>query len=785
LSDKTSFRVSKKLFSRSSSIQQAIDEAPIGSVIEIDPGVYKEDIVIDKYIELVGVGKRENIILQGVKSSSITMKKGYAVIRNVTLKQPKEYGLDRGMDTVYIENGTLLMDSCSVISGKGPGVTIDGDTAEPIIRHCELISHKNSAAIIKGKGNVVFDRCRFLSYAKGSPIIHILEGKPHFKKCTIVGTNSTSCGIFVQKDGNGKFEDCDIYGFDHEAAIYLWESSASFYRCKIHDGKHCGIIIRDGNGKFEDCSIFSFEKDAPAIRVTGKSAPLFYKTAIHNCKGGGIIFEKGGGGFIDKCQLYGFIFRPAIRIFEDAHPSILRSTIHDGNVEGIVSTSEGKGVIRDCELYSFTSYPIAAMNGAELDVLNCKLSGGNTHGLYYSQRSTGMVQDCQLSKFKNAAAIHVSKAANPSIINCQIYDSYQGVEVVDHGRGKFERCVFWEIEQDSVWEIHESNPEIFLCKEMSKDKGQYVIKDSAYSDELLISNPKVGKIFEQVEQLVGQWKVKAKLREVVHYLDYLEDRKRLGVKLMDEAKIHGLFFGPPETGKEEMAKFYAQMLKEIGVIETDRLVKISHHEFTGPDPLMKERRLKERLEKSIGGVLYVDSIHLFPGELLALTLLPGLELIFNEDVAPTAVILAGPEKELREGMKQIPLLEGHFEHEYIFEDYSPEDMMSIFFKLAQEEGYIVDDTCMSALLREMHQLWSKKEEKSNRQKVKEYFQIVQMVQSQRCVNLPKHKRSKEALMTIMPEDLTWKGEDPPSSLGNKEWRQKIKRITSSPDSKNK
>ncbi|SFJ33016.1 right-handed parallel beta-helix repeat-containing protein [Thermoflavimicrobium dichotomicum] len=772
-SDKTSFKVSRKLFSKNRSIQKAIDEAPVGSTIEIEPGVYREDLVIDKYIELVGVGDREQIVIQGIKSSSITMKNGYAVIRNVTIKQPKELGFDKGMDTVYIENGTLLLESCKVISDKGPAISIDGETAEPIIRYCEIISTKNSAVLNKGTGNIIFERCHFASQSKENPVIHILDGNPQFKKCKIVGTESKSCGIYVEGKGKGRFEECNIYGFDHEAAIYIKQASPSFYRCKIHDGKHCGIVIRKGKGVFKKCSIFSFEKDAPAIRISDGSSPFFQESSIRNCKGGGIIFEEDSGGLIDKCDLFGFIYQPAIRIFEGANPMILHTKIHDGNVEGVVSTSNGKGALRDCELFSFNSNIISVTNGGQLDVLNCKVYKGNKHGIYYSQKTKGIVQDTQISQFSQAAAIHVSKAADPSFIQCQVFDSEKGVQVHEHGRGKFERCVFWDIEAE-VWEVQDSDPAIYLCKEMNKENGSYQMSDSEYSDPLLISNPRVNELFEQVEKQIGQWKVKAKMKEVIHYLDYLQDRKRLGIKTMEELTIHGLFLGPSDTGKEKMADLYAQMLKEIGLVSEGHLVTVTPDQLANPDPFIMQQVLQQRIEEALGGVLYLDQIHLFTQELTSQTLLPGLQQIFNHLVPETAVIISGPEEQVRAWLETWPDLKKFFTHEYFFEEYSPEDMVSIFLQIAKEEDYQVHETCMSLLLKEMHQLWSQDDQKSCVERVREYFKMVQVVQSRRCAKLPKSQRTKEALTTIMPEDLTWKGEKD-IQPGDKEWMQELEK----------
>ena len=51
-------RVSRKFFATYRSINQAIMHAEPGSRIEVEPGVYRENLYINKYIEIVGVGEQ-------------------------------------------------------------------------------------------------------------------------------------------------------------------------------------------------------------------------------------------------------------------------------------------------------------------------------------------------------------------------------------------------------------------------------------------------------------------------------------------------------------------------------------------------------------------------------------------------------------------------------------------------------------------------------------------------------------------------------------------------------
>ena len=50
------------------------------------------------------------------------------------------------------------------------------------------------------------------------------------------------------------------------------------------------------------------------------------------------------------------------------------------------------------------------------------------------------------------------------------------------------------------------------------------------------------------------------------YLDYLQDRMKMGIKTSEQPDLHAVFIGPANTGKKQMAKIYSKLLKELGYV---------------------------------------------------------------------------------------------------------------------------------------------------------------------------------------------------------------------------
>jgi len=67
-----------------SPLQDAIDNAPEGSIIKLDPGVYQGNVVITKPITIEGKG--EGVIIDAMgKGTIVTIKSSYVTLKNLTL----------------------------------------------------------------------------------------------------------------------------------------------------------------------------------------------------------------------------------------------------------------------------------------------------------------------------------------------------------------------------------------------------------------------------------------------------------------------------------------------------------------------------------------------------------------------------------------------------------------------------------------------------------------------------------------------------------------------------
>ncbi|KAG2492324.1 hypothetical protein HYH03_009275 [Edaphochlamys debaryana] len=144
------------------------------------------------------------------------------------------------------------------------------------------------------------------------------------------------------------------------------------------------------------------------------------------------------------------------------------------------------------------------------------------------------------------------------------------------------------------------------------------------------------------------------------------------------------FYGNPGTGKTTVARIYAGLLKELGVLPGAEVVETSGAELlTGGVSKLKEQLKK--LEK--GGVLFLDEAYqLNPktnqaGAQVLDYLLPEMENRRGKLV----VALAGYRKQMDDLMAHNEGLPSRFVQEFTFPDYSDDELHTIFSDLIRGE----------------------------------------------------------------------------------------------------
>jgi len=270
-------------------LADAVAAAKPGDRIVIRPGLYREGIVIDKVVEIMGHGDLGSIIIEATGGVAVLFKATAGRIANLTLRQTgggKWFCVD-------VAQGRLDLQGCDIASEGISCVCVRGG-ADPWLRGNRI--HNSNAAGIwiapNGKGvledNDIFDN--------GYAGISINGGaNPTVRRNRI---HNGQCGVHIVRNGLGTLEDNDIFGNTAIGIQISWSANPSIRRNRIHDGGSAGIFVaKNGQGVLEDNDIFANsgsgivveEGGNPSVRGNRISKNRY--SAIRVARGGRGVFE--------------------------------------------------------------------------------------------------------------------------------------------------------------------------------------------------------------------------------------------------------------------------------------------------------------------------------------------------------------------------------------------------------------------------------------------------------------------------------------------------------------
>ncbi|MEH7492063.1 AAA family ATPase [Neobacillus niacini] len=185
--------------------------------------------------------------------------------------------------------------------------------------------------------------------------------------------------------------------------------------------------------------------------------------------------------------------------------------------------------------------------------------------------------------------------------------------------------------------------------------------------------------FEKLERLIGLTELKGELETLVSFVKMQQFRKEKKLPTVP-IQLHSVFTGNPGTGKTTVAKIYAELLKECGMLKRGHLIVASRADFVAGYVGQTAGKTKKKIREALGGVLFIDE---------AYSLLSQTAGDFGKEVVDTlvdemtkhnenlVVVLAGYPKEMDQLLESNPGLRSRFKKFFLFPDYSLEELLDI------------------------------------------------------------------------------------------------------------
>jgi SpoVK/Ycf46/Vps4 family AAA+-type ATPase len=265
-------------------------------------------------------------------------------------------------------------------------------------------------------------------------------------------------------------------------------------------------------------------------------------------------------------------------------------------------------------------------------------------------------------------------------------------------------------------------------------------------------------LIAELDSFTGLSSIKEAVKSFISYLEFLKERKRLGLKSEDKISINSVFLGNPGTGKTTIARMLGDIFYSLGILSNGHVVEVDRSRLVGQYIGETAQKTEKIINEAIGGLLFIDEAYTLVkkggsqdfGQEAIDILLKRMEDRKGEFV----VIVAGYPDEMNSFLTSNPGLKSRFSHTFIFEDYTPDEMQLIFKQLIEKEEYKLTADSEAVLLKEFISLYRIRDKSfGNARLVRNIFEEAKLNLSKACLELPENLRTKEAITTFTADIL--------------------------------
>ena len=131
------------------------------------------------------------------------------------------------------------------------------------------------------------------------------------------------------------------------------------------------------------------------------------------------------------------------------------------------------------------------------------------------------------------------------------------------------------------------------------------------SDDIEVKNKSIPSfdLENELSKIIGLEEVKDYIRGLSARLRMQNERKKLGLEVDSTQTLHMIFKGNPGTGKTMMARTVAEVLYNIGVIKTNKLVETDSAGLVAGYVGQTAIKTREKVMEAMDGVLFIDEAY--------------------------------------------------------------------------------------------------------------------------------------------------------------------------------
>lgn len=349
-------------------------------------------------------------------------------------------------------------------------------------------------------------------------------------------------------------------------------------------------------------------------------------------------------------------------------------------------------------------------------------------------------------------------------------------------------CSFIEITEDIVFnervrkyllakaDAHKVIDDENLYKDIKEDTGysptdlnvlfdqwmDHHLKNVVYPQYASISNARQyaressvkGNAYAELQDMIGLGEAKRVIEEALCYYKAQKLFADKGLQT-DHPSMHMVFTGNPGTAKTTVARLFARIMKENGLLSEGGLYEVGRSDLVGQYVGWTAKAVKRKFAQAKGSVLFIDEAYSLLerdqgsfGDEAINTIVQEMEN-HREDMV---VIFAGYPDEMEQFLSRNPGLRSRIAYHIPFENYTAKELWDIACLIAEKKGMQIQLEAEEKLL-PAFEAAAEQKDFGNGRYVRNIIEKARMKQASRLMKMPIENVTKSDVVTLLAEDF--------------------------------
>ncbi len=263
-----------------------------------------------------------------------------------------------------------------------------------------------------------------------------------------------------------------------------------------------------------------------------------------------------------------------------------------------------------------------------------------------------------------------------------------------------------------------------------------------------------GSAYDNLNEMIGLASAKSVIGKALNYYKLQRIYSDKGIK-QDRPAMHMVFTGNPGTAKTTVARLFARIMKENGLLSKGQLVEVGRGDLVGKYVGWTAQIVQNKFKEAMGGVLFVDEAYSLVedrsgsyGDEAINTIVQEMENRRQDLI----VIFAGYPEKMETFLQKNPGLRSRIAFHIPFEDYSTEELCEIACLIGKHKGITMSEDAMEKLSG-VFDAARRQPDFGNGRYVRNILEISRMNQAGRIVKMDPADITLDILTTIIAEDI--------------------------------